>query len=308
MIRMPGTSYQGPLPPPDEEVLRLADALRGHVERLAGAIGERNLLQRPRQLAAAADYISGQWTQIGYAVQRQEFLVARNKVCNLEIEIPGAVQPDEIVVIGPHYDSALGTPAANDNGSGVAALLALAARFHGRRPDRTLRFVAFVNEEPPYFQTDAMGSRVYARRCRQRNEQIAAMLSLETIGYYSDEPGSQSYPLPFGWLYPTTGNFLGFIGNLRSAALVRQAIGEFRQHESFPSEGGALPGAVPGVGFSDHWSFWQEGYPGVMVTDTAMFRYPHYHEATDTADKIDYEKMARVVRGLDAAITGLVAK
>jgi hypothetical protein len=274
---------------------------------LAGEIGERNLLQRPRRLAAAADYVAAQWTQMGFAVQRQTYRVARDEVCNLEIEIPGAVRPDEIVVIGAHYDSALGTPAANDNGSGVAALLALAARFHGRRHDRTLRFVAFVNEEPPYFQTEAMGSWVYARRCRQRNEQIVAMLSLETIGYYSDLPGSQSYPLPLGWLYPTTGNFVAFVGSLRSAALVRQSLGVFRQHEAFPSEGGALPAAVPGVGFSDHWSFWQEGYPGAMVTDTAMFRYSHYHEPTDTPDRIDYEKTARVVRGLEAVVVALAA-
>lgn len=306
MIRMPGTSHQGPLPPPDEELLQVADSMRGHVEHLAGVIGVRNLLQRPRQLAAAADYIAAEWTHAGYVVQRQRYSVGRDEVCNLEIEIPGAMRPHEIVIIGAHYDSALSTPAANDNASGVAALLVLASRFQGRRPERTLRFVAFVNEEPPYFQTDVMGSQVYAKRCRQRNEQIVAMLSLETIGYYSDQPGSQSYPVPLGWLYPTTGNFIAFVGNLRSAALVRQTLGTFRRQEAFPSEGGALPAVVPGVGFSDHWSFWQQGYPAVMITDTALFRYPHYHEPTDTADKLDYEKTARVVRGLEPVIDALL--
>jgi len=165
--------------------------------------------------------------------------------------------------------------------------------------------VAFVNEEPPYFQTEQMGSWVYARRCHERNEKITAMLSLETIGYYSDSPDSQKYPPPFNLLYPSTGNFIGFVGNTSSAALVRQVVGAFRQYEQFPSEGGAPPEAIPGVGFSDQWSFWQEGYPALMVTDTAMFRYPHYHQAEDTPDKIDFERMARVVRGLEKVIAVL---
>ena len=131
------------------------------------------------------------------------------------------------------------------------------------------------------------------------------MLSLETIGYYSDTPGSQKYPPPFSLFYPSTGKFIGFVGNGRSGDLVRRALAAFRENEQFPSEGGALPEFMPGVGFSDHWSFWQEGYPAVMVTDTAMFRYPHYHEPTDTTDKIDFERMARVVRGLKKVVAAL---
>ena len=130
------------------------------------------------------------------------------------------------------------------------------------------------------------------------------MLTPETIGYYSDEPNSQRYPIPLGSLYPTKGNFIGFIGNVASGALVRQAVGIFREHESFPSEGAAMPAAIPGVGFSDHWSFWQEGYPGLMVTDTALFRYPHYHTPEDTPDKIDFDRAARVVRGLRYVVAG----
>ena len=184
----------------------------------------------------------------------------------------------------------------------MAALLALARRFAKCKPDRTLRFVAFVNEEPPYFQTAKMGSGVYARRCGQRREKIVAMLSLETIGYYSDARGSQKYPPPLGLLYPSTGNFIAFVGNVKSRDLVRRMVGTFRQHEKFPSEGAALPAATPGVGFSDQWSFWQEGYPAAMVTDTAMFRYPYYHEAEDTIDKVDFDRTARVVRGLEKVI------
>jgi Zn-dependent M28 family amino/carboxypeptidase len=223
----------------------------------------------------------------------------------LEAEIRGDTKPNEIVVIGAHYDSVVNCPAANDNGSGVAAVLALARRQAGQAVGRTLRFVAFANEEPPYFQTEQMGSWVYARRCRRRDEQVTAMFSLETIGCFSDAPKSQHYPPPFGLLYPSTGNFIAFVGNSKSAPLVRQAVATFRDNEPFPSEGGALPNAIPGVGFSDHWSFWQEGYPALMVTDTAMYRYPHYHESTDTVDKIDFDKMARVVRGLASVIDSL---
>jgi Zn-dependent M28 family amino/carboxypeptidase len=185
-------------------------------------------------------------------------------------------------------------------------MLALARRFSGTRTSRTVRFVAFANEEPPFFQTDLMGSRVYAKQCRARDENIAAMLSLETMGYFDDSAGSQRYPLPFGLLYPSTGNFIGFVGNMRSGDLVRRAVGTFRRSEPFPSEGGALPDFIPGIGFSDQWSFWQEGYDALMVTDTAMFRYPHYHEAEDTPDKIDFDRLARVVRGLARVVDELV--
>jgi Zn-dependent M28 family amino/carboxypeptidase len=210
------------------------------------------------------------------------------------------------VIVGAHYDSVPGSPAANDNASGVAGILALADRFRGRDASRALRFVAFVNEEAPYAHTEQMGSWVYARRCRQRQEKVTAMLSLETIGYYSDKPKSQRYPPLIGWLYPSTADFIAFVGNTRHAGLVRQVTGSFRRHEPFPSQGGALPEVVSDIGRSDHWSFWQEGYPALMVTDTAPFRYPYYHTPDDTADKIDFERTARVVRGLEHVIGDLL--
>src|SRR5262249_52664627 len=175
-----------------------------------------------------------------------------------------------------------------------------------RPNEKTLRFVAFVNEEPAYFQTAQMGSFVYAARCRQRGDPITAMISLETIGYFSNEPGSQRYPLPgLDLIYPRTGNFVGFVGNVASRALLRDAIGEFRRHAQIPSEGGALPAAIPGIGWSDQWSFWQHGYPGIMVTDTAPFRYPHYHATSDTPDKLDYDRFTLVVSGMEKVIEDL---
>ena len=304
---MPGTSYRGELPPADEALASLADELRRDIQQLAVDIGERNVRNRPRQLAHAADYVETQFSEVGYETKRQEYEVSNVKCHNLEAEVLGTTRPEEILIVGAHYDTVVGTAGANDNTSGVAATLALARRFAHRKPDRTLRFVAFVNEEKPYAHTEQMGSRVYARRCRERGEQVVGMLSLETIGYYDDAPGSQKYPPPLGLFYPSEGNFIGFIGNLASRRLVRQVVAAFRQNEPFPSEGAALPELVPRIGDSDHASFWHEGYPAVMVTDTANFRYPYYHTPEDTIDKVDFDRLARVVRGLEKVVAEMVS-
>ena len=301
MIRMPGQSHQGPLPPLTDEQRTLAQELHSHVQMLAGQIGERNVFHHDR-LVMAADYIRATLAGAGYEVRLQPYEVA-GKICeNIEAEVRGKNRPDDIIVIGAHYDSVQGSPGANDNASGVAATLALARAFAEATPARTLRFVSFANEEPPLFQTEHMGSRVYAMRSRERGENIVLMLSLETIGYYSDEPGSQHLLFPLNLIYPSTGNFIAFVSNLENGSLVRQLVGSFRQQARFPSEGGALWDLIPGVGWSDHWAFWKEGYPAVMVTDTAPFRYPAYHSPADRPELVQYERMARVVSGLQAVI------
>ncbi len=303
-LTMPGESYVGPLPELSEEQAVLAEDLRRDVEMLAGRIGQRNLLHYQR-LVRAAEWLEQSLRAAGYDPQRQTYTVQGKAVWNIVAEVAGHTLPDQILVVGAHYDTVVGSPGANDNGSGVAATLALARSFAGRQPARTVRFAFFVNEEPPYFQTEAMGSLVYARECRRRGDNIVAMFSLETIGYYNDRPGSQQYPWPLAAVYPSTGNFIAFVGNTASAHLVKQVVESFRRHARFPSEGGALPGIIPGVGWSDHWSFWQAGYPALMVTDTAPFRYPHYHSPADTPDKLDYERTARVVAGLDKVLDEL---
>ena len=214
MFGMPGTSYRRDLPPADEALSALAGELYQDVTHLAVDIGERNVQNHPRQLAQAADCIEAKFTAAGLAPQRRTYEVSGCTCCNLEVEIRGTARPEEIVIVGAHYDTVAGTAGANDNTSGVSATLALARRFAHCKTGRTLRFVAFVNEEKPYSHTEEMGSRVYARRCRERGEQVMAMLSLETIGYYDDAPGSQKYPPPFGLFYPATGNFIAFVGNL----------------------------------------------------------------------------------------------
>ena len=209
------------------------------------------------------------------------------------------------MVIGAHYDTVYDCPGADDNTSGIAALLELARALKDSHPARTVRFVAFVNEEPPWFQTDDMGSLVYAEQAHKLKENIVAAISIETIGMYSDAEGSQEYPAGFKSLYPSKGNFIAFVGDLGSRSLVRQAVRSFREVTKFPSEGSAAPGAIPGVGWSDHWSFWQEGYPAIMVTDTAPFRNVNYHRPTDTPETLDYDSMARVVHGLVGVVADL---
>jgi len=283
------------------------EELQDHVRRLAVEIGERHI-QLPAKLHEAGDYIRQTWVEQGYEVILYPYLAKGVESVNYEISLPGVENPKEIILIGAHYDSVPGCPAANDNGSGVAALLALSRGMRTVTPAVTVRFVAFVNEEPPFFQTEEMGSLVHARASRARGDDIVAMISLETIGYYRDEESSQAYPPPFNLFYPDVGNFLGFVGNFSSRALVRDCIRVFRETTLFPSEGGAPPGQIPGIGWSDHWAFWQEGYRALMVTDTAPFRYPHYHTREDTPDKVDYERMARVAAGLTRVVIHLASR
>ncbi len=275
-----------------------ADALRAHVQTLAGDIGERNVFL-PGTLARAAGYIEAEWQKQGYQVTRQN---CGNASQNLEVTRPGN---REIIVIGAHYDSVAGSPGANDNGTGVAALLELSRVFAAIKTARTLKFVAFANEEPPFFKTPQQGSRVYALACRQRGDDVRAMIALETMGCFNDAPGSQRYPFPFSLFYPSRGNFIGFVSNLKSRSVMRRAVSAFRAHNDFPVESCATFANVPGIDWSDHGSFWHEGYRGFMVTDTAPYRYRHYHETSDTPDKVDYAALARVTRGVAGAIASL---
>lgn len=302
MVGMPGRSWPGELPPLTEEEGELAARLREHVTVIASR--DHNVFALP-MLEQAAQYIENAFDRAGYRVAAQRFDAGGVPVRNIEVEWPGGPRASEIVVVGAHYDSVAGAPGANDNGSGVAALLELARLLRSARPERTLRFVAFVNEEPPFFRSENMGSLRYARRSKARGERVVAMISLETIGYYSDRPGSQRYPFPLGLFYPSTGNFLAFVSNLSSRGLLREAIAGFRRHARLPSEGLAAPASIPGVDWSDHSSFWDAGYPALMVTDTAPYRYPHYHTAADTPDKVDYERLARAVGGLHGMLGAL---
>jgi hypothetical protein len=305
-IRMPGSSHDGPLPPLTADQAIIRDRLRSHVTMLAGVIGERNYMKL-RALDSAASYVRASFDSLGYQVTEQTYRARDTTFRNIEVALPGSTRPGEIVVVGGHYDSVFDSPGADDNASGTAAVLELARLLRQGKHDRTIRFVAFANEEPPFFFTDDMGSLRYARAARARGDSIVAMISMESMGYYSDTPGSQRYPPVLGWFYPDRGNFIGIVGNIGSRSLVHRVVRDFRGTTQFPSAGSAAPTQLPGVAWSDHWSFWQAGYDGVMVTGTAPFRNHNYHERTDRPDSLNYDRMARVVDGVGRVIARLAS-
>jgi Zn-dependent M28 family amino/carboxypeptidase len=305
---MPGSSFRGPAPSLDADGREIERGLTRIVTGLAVEIGERRASEGDslsRALSFLESELAPLLTTPGVTLRREALTDVPNPAANLVLELPGT-KPGPLVLIGAHYDSAPGgTPAANDNASGSAAAVVLAQRLARAPHALPLRFVLFANEEMPYFTTRSMGSSQHAAGCRRRGELLRAMLSLETMGYYSDAPGSQKYPSPLSSLYPDRGNFIAFVGNVTSRSLVRDVIGSFRTHATIASEGAALPDALPGVGWSDHWSFWQYGYSAAMVTDTAIYRDPNYHRLSDSIDKLDFERLARVVVGLQAAVLDL---
>lgn len=271
--------------------------LRARVECLASKIGERHVL-RVDALDGAREYIEAEWEAQGYSVNRQWYDAGGARCANLEIERPGGARKEEILLVGAHYDTVPGSPGANDNGSGVAALLEISRLFRDVEPSMTVRFVAFVNEEPPFSSTPLQGSFVNARAARKRGDDIRLMVALETIGFYSDEPGSQQYPPLFKMLYPSKGNFIGFVSDFRSWRMMRRLARTYRANSDFPLEHAATFRSVPGVSWSDHRSFWEHGYRAIMVTDTAFYRYPYYHTGGDTPEKLAYPQFARATDGL----------
>lgn len=282
----------------------LEDSLRRHVHELAEGIGERNV-GTPPALSAAEQYIRNTLEGIGYEVVAYPVSGHGFTSSNLEATLPGTRRPDEIVLVGAHYDTVPGSPGADDNASGVAALLEIARLCRGQSGERSLRFVAFTNEEPPFFNTDTQGSRVYARAARQRADDIRVMLSLEMLGYFRDEPGSQRYPPLFRWFYPDRGNFIALVSNFRSRRVMRRFAHEFRGASDFPLETAATFAFVPGAAWSDHLSFWRAGWRAFMVTDTAFFRNPHYHTPRDRSGTLDYARLAEVTHGLAGAVRAL---
>jgi len=307
MTAMPGARHRGPLQPLAGGDRQLPADLKAHVVAVAS---EEHNAGHPEALERSARYIEATLSGLGYAVSRQEFETGDIKVRNLEVRRagPGAGKT-RLIVIGAHYDSAQGAVGADDNGSGVAALLELARLLRSVEPAEglELRLVFYVNEELPWFATEKMGSLVHASGLAREQREVIAMLSLETIGWYSDAPGSQRYPFPFNLLYPSTGDFIGFVANPPSRNLLHRVIGSFRRHAAFPSEGAVGLESIAGVGWSDQWAYWKFGWPAVMVTDTAPFRYPHYHTLRDTPDKLDYDGLARVVQGLEGVLRDLAS-
>jgi hypothetical protein len=299
---VPGKAHEGPLPPPTADERAMAERLRADVTAIASV---PHNVQHYAAFEQAAQHIERTLQGLGYAMDPQVFTVAGRAVRNIEAtREPKAVNADtQTLVLGAHYDSFEDAPGANDNGTGTAAVLELARLLKDWQPARTrVRYVLFVNEEPPYYRTPDMGSLRYVQRLVERKEKVRGMISLETLGAFYDDPGSQTYPPPFGLFYPSTANFVAFIGLPGSRAFLHEVLEPFRKHTAFPSLGGISTDYIPGIGWSVHWAFSQQGYPAVMITDTALFRYKHYHLPSDTPDKIDYAKLARITKGMERVV------
>lgn len=301
-LGMHGRSYEGPPPAATDEESDLAPRLKRHVIAVAS---KPHNIRHYDELEKSARYIEQTLAATGYRVDAQPYDVTEWTVRNLETAIEPREAATNTIVVGAHYDSAGDAPGANDNGSGVAMTLELARLLKDFHPRRTrLRLVFFVNEEPPYFMTDDMGSVHYVKMLAGRKEPVSAMISLETLGYFSDVSGSQRYPSPFGAVFADKGDFVAFVGMPASRPLVAEAMASFRTHTNFPSIGGVAPGFF--TNWSDHGAFTEQGFQAMMITDTALFRYPHYHKPSDTPDKLDYGRLARVTKGVERVIRDLV--
>lgn len=289
---------------------RLQSNLKTHVIELAQKIGFRNTIQY-EGLNRARDYIVESFESLGYKVELERYTVVQRRGFDLYgpektlpvVEVANVIaqkqgDTDEKLILGAHYDTVIGTLGADDNASGVAALLELARLLKDSQHRATIKFIAYVNEEPPYFQTEEMGSFVSAELSAKRREKVLGMISLECIGFFSDAANSQKYPAPLKYFYPDQGNFVSFVGNRASRTLVKRSIEAFRRANVLPSEGASLPEVIREIGFSDQWSYWIRGYKALMVTDTAHLRNPNYHTMQDTADSLDYDRMSRVVEGM----------
>lgn len=288
----------------------LAGRLRRHVETLASGIGERSAYQ-PEAQEKARDYIMARFREAGYNPQAQGYEAVRKTdfqrskpYFNISAVLPGnRVSGEGVWVVGAHYDSAPGTPGADDNASGVAVLLEVARLLKDAKPGREIRFVAFDSEEPPAFGTRDMGSYRYARDLKARGIKVHGMLNLEMLGYFNPLPASQLFPPFLHLFYPDQADFIGLVSNLSSMGLAAAFKESWKEASQIPMELTVLPAVFSALALSDQLNFWQEGFPALMLSDTGFFRYPHYHQQQDTLEKLDYERMADVAMGVVGALS-----
>lgn len=269
------------------------------------------------QLTKAGAWITNRFIRLGYQIEIEPLPIpakGEGWTTNTIATLLGTTHPEEIIVIGAHYDTEINTPGADDNASGVAVMLELARRFANNPQPRTIRFIAFTNEENSNSINTGMGSLTSARNSKDRGDHIIAMLSLEMLGYYSDEPNSQTYPFPremaqqLGLDLPTVGNFIAIVARTNDEPLVAQLAQSMSQAGTIPVVAAPLPPQIPAIYRSDHANYWLHGYPAAMITDTSQYRTPHYHKMTDTPNTLDYNRMAAVADALESAVHSLTNK
>ncbi len=301
-----------PSKPPAVEASRLA----AHVKYLSVDLFPRSY-DRIDNTERAAQYIFDEFVAAGAEVSTQEIVVRGTKYKNV---IARFGPPDgAVIVVGAHYDShgdamagamhphgftaQTHTPGADDNASGVAGLIELAGMLGRQPPQHAIELVAYALEEPPHFRTQDMGSVWHARALTASKRDVRLMLSLEMIGFFSDEPDSQRFPIPaMKYVYSDRGDFIALVGEFNDFATMRRAKGLMSGASQLPVRSINAPSALQGIDFSDHRSYWAEGYPALMVTDTAFFRNAHYHQAGDRHETLDYRRMALVVQSVFALV------
>jgi hypothetical protein len=296
----------------ESEQVPMDEQLRAHVETLcADGPGGRSRT-KPEAFARAAGYIRDELAAHGFTDINDEFVPGYGSLApNIYVDIPGDDRPDEVVIIGAHYDNVPDSPGADDNASAVAVTIELAgahkrASDAGESFDRTVRYILFTNEEAPYFNQGEMASQHHADQSRARGERVTSMISVEMVGFFSDEPGSQRYPMGVNMPgLPDRGDFIAIVTRLEDAGLERTIARAFRSATDLPAIDAALPVQISAISWSDHSSFWARGIPAAMVTDTSFLRNPYYHQPTDTPDTLDYERMTQVFDGLVAVVRTL---
>lgn len=274
--------------------------LEAHVRKLAEEFHPRGY-QQPENLDRAAAYIAEQWSSFGLKPKEQTWRVEGKTYRNVVARL--GPPSKALVVVGAHYDTAQGFPGADDNASGVAALLELARELGRTPPPFTVELVAYSLEEPPFFRKPEMGSAHHADALAEEGVTVKGMFSLETMGYFKDTPGSQQFePQVLEWLYSDVANYLAIIGKIDQPGFVRRVKRAVRGASELPAYSANAPTWLPGIDYSDHLHYWRQGWPAVMVTDTAFNRNPNYHRETDLPDTLDYRRLALAVQGVYSAV------
>jgi Zn-dependent M28 family amino/carboxypeptidase len=275
----------------------MQERLKNIVYEISENIGERNLWKY-ENLKKCADYIKDYLKNLGYEVNIFNYKIENKEFENIYVLKEG--EEDIFIVLGSHYDTVLNSKGADDNASGVAVNLLSAEILKNENLKYGIIFCFFPNEEPPFFKTDLMGSYIFAKFLKKQKYKIEGMICLESIGYFTEEKNSQEYPFPFFKnKYGDRGNFIATVGNLKSKDFVKRVsegikkFSEITSHHLFSS-----PLIVPGIDFSDNWSFYENGFRACMITDTAFYRNPYYHTSFDTYDKLDYKKIEEILKGL----------
>ena len=269
-----------------------AGRLRNHVVALSQTFHPRDW-RHVDNLNRCADYIAGQLTLSGATVESQPFTAQGLQYRNVIARFGHG--KGHKLILGAHYDAFEGSPGADDNASGVAVLIETAMLLGREQPDREVEIVAYSLEEPPFFRTPFMGSAVHARSIATEKDAVTGVIVLEMVGCFRDDQGSQKYPVPLLQLfYPNRGNYLTVVGSLTQGAWIKSVKREMAAVTDLPVRSIRGPGIIPGIDFSDHVNYWSLGIPAVMITDTAFYRNMAYHTESDTAERLDYDRMAKV--------------